>query len=800
MNRLISPFIPLRAMEDSLDERKGALTSSALKCSLFLILLASVECLINSVNIINVNRAYADPASPSLETLMERVQQVGESPTPQPQYELRRWSWKQKASQKRRSKGKRGPEASDSEGGAQAQQDIGDERTDSGEAGVSEWIDDMLKRYAQGNTDPLYESPMERGRRRTEMDLNTRGSQPVPSYTSEFIPSVAPFKRETVWNALSPSGELYIQVGSLTEIEPFSFPEIDTCITGVRSTRPSDATPLMLNASLWGEPQGVDLRCLRRLCAQKGGDCFLGAFSLEGWRDRSEPRGISSVSPEQSWLTLKGRLPAVLSQDDAGNFYLSPQSSRALGSIKSLYTLIFAPSAYFRGSWYFKVPIAQLIGHPDTLIPRKLRAEAQRVHRTIKLSKGGIFQSQIYKLTEWFRDFKGGRIPHQKASTYLSLALSQRGVCRHRSYAFMITARALGLPTRYITNQTHAFVEILDPLGRWRRVDLGGEAPFEFGNAVPPLETFDQETQRQPHDSGADGLPKPPNYMRALEDARLNHRGRRGSALHPPEEPSKPASELTRSTIDPENSPSPSTHPPTQDSTRSTDAAEPQLKNTTRDTGPLERLPDSLSPERSPSALGENSGRVPRDHSHRAPTSRGAQELNAIGSIKDDGAPIEAQDFIRNAQVGREGGHPLVDAKGFLKAKACEGKPKAAPLSPPEVGSNTTWRATLTLRRIKGADALTRCQWVTVYGHALASGHQRALRGAIVQVALANQGQLETLSGWGKIDRRGRFKIKAQIPVHLSLGHFELLLHLPAQRNLQEAWSELPSLITQENQ
>jgi hypothetical protein len=729
---------------------------------------------------------------------MERVQQVGESPTPQPQYELRRWSWKQKASQKRTSKSKRGDETSDSEGGTQAHQDLGDEPTDA-EEGVSEWIDDLLKRYAQGNTDPLYESPMERGRRRTEMDLNTRGSQPVPSYTSEFIPSVAPFKRETVWNALSPSGELYIQVGSLTEIEPFSFPEIDSCITGARSAHPSDATPLMLNASQWGEPQGVDLLCLRRLCAQKGGDCFIGAFSLEGWRDRSEPRGISSVSPEQSWLTLKGRLPAVLSQDDAGNFYFSPQSSRALGSIKSLYALIFAPSAYFRGSWYFKVPIGQLIGHPDTLIPRKLRAEAQRVHRMIKLSKGGIFQSQIYKLTEWFRDFKGGRIPQKKTSTYLSLALSQRGVCRHRSYAFMITARALGLPTRYITNQTHAFVEILDPLGRWRRVDLGGEAPFEFGSAVPPLETFDQETQRRPHDSGADGLPKPPNYMRALEEARLNYRGRRGAALQPPEEATEPASELTRSPIDSEPPTSPPIHASTRSSSGSIDTAESELKTPTGETGPSEHHSGSTSPERAPTAPNEDSKRDTGDDPQPASTSRGAQSSKAMGSIRGDATPVEAQEFIRNAQVGREGGHPLVDAKGFLKAKACEGKPRAAPLTPPELGSKTPWRATLTLRRIKGADALTRCQWITVYGRALAPSHQRALRGAVVQVALANQGQLETLSGWGKIDRRGHFKIRAQIPVHLSLGHFELLLHLPAQRGLQEAWSERPPMIPQDH-
>src|SRR5690606_39128426 len=58
---------------------------------------------------------------------------------------------------------------------------------------------------------------------------------------------------------------------------------------------------------------------------------------------------------------------------------------------------------------------------------------------------------------------------------YEELALSRKGVCRHRSYAFLITALRVGLPTRFVHNEAHAWVEVFD--GRlWHRIDLGGAA------------------------------------------------------------------------------------------------------------------------------------------------------------------------------------------------------------------------------------------------------------------------------------------------------------------------------------
>jgi hypothetical protein len=61
-------------------------------------------------------------------------------------------------------------------------------------------------------------------------------------------------------------------------------------------------------------------------------------------------------------------------------------------------------------------------------------------------------------------------------NVYRDLFDDQAGVCRHRSFTFIITATAAGIPTRYVTNEAHAFVEVWFPDREWQRIDLGGAA------------------------------------------------------------------------------------------------------------------------------------------------------------------------------------------------------------------------------------------------------------------------------------------------------------------------------------
>jgi hypothetical protein len=108
-------------------------------------------------------------------------------------------------------------------------------------------------------------------------------------------------------------------------------------------------------------------------------------------------------------------------------------------------------------------------------------------------------------MVAYFRAFEAGPTPENSDDVYLDLALSQVGVCRHRSFAFIVTALAAGIPTRYVTNEAHAFVEIWLPGDQgWARVDLGGAAlELDVSNAA------DKQMHRP---RGEDPFAKPPEY------------------------------------------------------------------------------------------------------------------------------------------------------------------------------------------------------------------------------------------------------------------------------------------------
>jgi hypothetical protein len=80
------------------------------------------------------------------------------------------------------------------------------------------------------------------------------------------------------------------------------------------------------------------------------------------------------------------------------------------------------------------------------------------------------------RLVGFFRGFEAKQLPRTTGDIYRDLCDNRAGVCRHRAFAFMITASALGIPTRFVENEAHAFVEVWFPDRRWQRIDLGGAA------------------------------------------------------------------------------------------------------------------------------------------------------------------------------------------------------------------------------------------------------------------------------------------------------------------------------------
>jgi hypothetical protein len=275
--------------------------------------------------------------------------------------------------------------------------------------------------------------------RQTSMkpDDNT-GPDGTLQYVSVFNPDVLPFKRMSSFDAVGDDYTLHVARTVLTEIP----------VGGATDAKTRDR--------FWGDVllelrPGVDIP-------------------------------LPSVAPDMRILSyeVKPKLRLIFSKDGADNFYVRSEESGASGQ----YRLVFyadADAGYFAPSLpprAFRVRdvIANTPPELKILMPQAVRANAQ-----ITLDKLGVDQSYdlgvaFNKLVAYFRAFQAGEIKNPSGDIYRDLCDSQAGVCRHRAFAFAVTANALGIPTRYVQNEAHAFVEVWFPIRGWQRVDLGGAA------------------------------------------------------------------------------------------------------------------------------------------------------------------------------------------------------------------------------------------------------------------------------------------------------------------------------------
>jgi transglutaminase-like putative cysteine protease len=141
--------------------------------------------------------------------------------------------------------------------------------------------------------------------------------------------------------------------------------------------------------------------------------------------------------------------------------------------------------------------------------------DANKVALSIGVSHAQSPRENVRKLVAYFRGFTDSDAPRPASadrSIYLDLALSKKGVCRHRAYAFLVTALAIGLPTRMVMNEAHAWVEVNDG-SLWRRIDLGGAGrTLNEGAAtdvpyVPPPDPFAWPAGAAPGDELTSGRP-----------------------------------------------------------------------------------------------------------------------------------------------------------------------------------------------------------------------------------------------------------------------------------------------------
>ena len=254
---------------------------------------------------------------------------------------------------------------------------------------------------------------------------------------------------------------------------------------------------------------------------------------------------IPSVAPDMRILSVEvqPRARLAFARDAADNFYLHAEDG-ATGPHRVV-MLVDAPAVYFAAKVPSGIALAEVARkRPPLPLPERVRASATVMLSRLGLSGDIPADRAVSRLVDYFRSFEAGAPPTPSGDIYLDLALSRRGVCRHRAFAFMVTANAAGIPARYVANEAHAFAEIWLPGPGWLRVDLGGAAlDLEVANAG-------DKTMYRPR--GDDPFPKPRAYAENYTRLRGNVEGlsstqladAHGRAAAPPSE--APAADATR--------------------------------------------------------------------------------------------------------------------------------------------------------------------------------------------------------------------------------------------------------------
>ena len=294
------------------------------------------------------------------------------------------------------------------------------------------------------------------------IDRNTTRPSLV-KYDDPFTPPITPFKRLYAYDAVDEGLELFVSDKTLTKVR------------------------------LGGQ-------------AAEGEDQFYADLFVD--LAEGSPVRIPSVGPHARVLRAQLEPPTQFEilQDGAENWFIrADKRMRA-----RLMMQISVPRAVF-GSPFANVSWSRLARHLVSL-PAPLEREASAVLAELGLSQLMLPREAVTRLVDYFRAFKPSeQLPEARSGTalYAELTLSQKGVCRHRGYAFVITALRLGLPSRFVRNEAHAWVEVYD--GQvWHRIDLGG--------AAGQLQS-DQDTRVPPHRPPSDPFGWPEGSESALDMA-----------------------------------------------------------------------------------------------------------------------------------------------------------------------------------------------------------------------------------------------------------------------------------------
>ena len=281
-------------------------------------------------------------------------------------------------------------------------------------------------------------------------DLDTRRPDTLP-YSEPFVPSTAPWKRLVAFDRVDADGNLRV-----LDPELHAMP--------VRGTVRTD---------------GSEERFY--------GDLVVDLAPHDATRIPSVGPGARVIHAR---LGIGGQdLDFEMLHDSAENWFIrSTKANRA-----RLVFELSIPRAVFGG------PIDEGVDEANTVrtyLPSEVQNDADVVARAIGLPRQSRHET-LLALVAYFRGFSESiDPPRPERSVYLSLALSKKGVCRHRAYAFMVTASGLGFRTRVVLNEAHAWVEVWTGT-LWKRIDLGGAGsilvettPLGGTRYAPPPDPF----------------------------------------------------------------------------------------------------------------------------------------------------------------------------------------------------------------------------------------------------------------------------------------------------------------------
>jgi transglutaminase-like putative cysteine protease len=309
-------------------------------------------------------------------------------------------------------------------------------------------------------------------------DRDTRQPPPVP-YEDPFSPAVTPYKRLQVFDAVGADYALRVAKPALVKVAPGG-----------------------------------------AVAAQE--EAFFGEMTV----DLAPGEGVRIPTPGPGARALRVHtvpaVPVELAHDGAENWFAR---STARARVRLLVELA-VPRASF-GALAGNPRWADL--PPAPALPAPAQKAAESVNALVGVSRQMAFRDALGRLVAYYRSFAESDEPAPATGDiFVDLAKSKKGVCRHRAFAFVVSALGLGVPARLVTNEAHAWVEVHDGT-LWHRIDLGGAAAG-FEDTTP-------QADRIAHRPPPDPFPWPERAASARDVA---EQGRPRSGPGQPGQPGQP--------------------------------------------------------------------------------------------------------------------------------------------------------------------------------------------------------------------------------------------------------------------